>query len=79
MMSMHIVISTCNTKWPRQSYPSKTLQSLQWASGAQLNDVVNVQGRTDLMRGRFEKGYIDEIDAMVKKMTEEIATTVEGN
>ena len=48
-------------------------------AGAQLNDVVNVQGRTDLMRGRFEKGYIDEIDAMVKKMTEEIANTVEAN
>ena len=49
------------------------------ASGAQLNDVVNVQSRTDLMRGRFEKGYIDEIDEMVKKMTDEVASTVEGN
>ena len=49
------------------------------ASGAQLNDVVNVQSRTDLMRGRFEKGYIDEIEDMVKKMTTEIAGTVEGN
>ena len=49
------------------------------ASGAQLNDVVNVQSRTDLMRGRFEKGYIDEIEEMVKNMTAEIAGTVEGN
>ena len=49
------------------------------ASGAQLNDVVNVQSRTDLMRGRFEKGYVDDIDDMVKKMTAEIAGTVEGN
>ena len=49
------------------------------ASGAQLNDVVNVQSRTDLMRGRFEKGYVDEIEDMVKKMSDEIATTVEGN
>jgi len=31
------------------------------------------------MRGRFEKGYIDEIDEMVKKMTDEVASTVEGN
>jgi hypothetical protein len=32
-----------------------------------------------LIRGRFEKGYIDEIEAMVKKMTDEIADTVEAN
>ena len=49
------------------------------ASGAQLNDVVNIPARTDLMRGRFEKGYIDEIDTMVTAMTDEIANTVEGN
>ena len=30
------------------------------------------------MRGRFEKGYIDEIEDMVKKMTTEIAAS-EGN
>ena len=49
------------------------------ASGAQLNDVVNVQSRTDLMRGRFEKGYVEEIEDMIKKMNAEIAGTVEGN
>jgi V/A-type H+-transporting ATPase subunit A len=49
------------------------------ASGAQLNDVVNIPARTDLMRGRFEKGYIDEIDTMVTAMTDEIANTVEAN
>jgi hypothetical protein len=49
------------------------------ASGAQLNDVVNIPARTDLMRGRFEKGYINEIDSMVTAMTDEIANTVEGN
>ena len=49
------------------------------ASGALLNDVVNVPARSDLMRGRFEKGYIDSIDEMVKKMTSEIADTVEDN
>ena len=32
------------------------------AGGAQLNDVVNVPSRSDLMRGRFEKGYIDIIE-----------------
>ena len=49
------------------------------ASGAVLNDVVNVPARSDLMRGRFEKGYIDVIAEMVKKMTDEIADTVEEN
>ena len=49
------------------------------AGGALLNDVVNVPARSDLMRGRFEKGYIDIIDGMVKKMTDEIADTVEEN
>ncbi|MDG1538824.1 MAG: hypothetical protein P8Q40_02730, partial [Candidatus Poseidonia sp.] len=49
------------------------------ASGAVLNDVVNVPARSDLMRGRFEKGYIDIIADMVKKMTDEIADTVEDN
>ncbi len=49
------------------------------ASGAQLNDVVNVPSRSDLMRGRLNKGYIDIIDDMVKTMCEEIAATVEEN
>ena len=49
------------------------------AAGAQLNDVVNVPARTALMRGRFEKGYIDTIDDMVKAMVDEIADTVEDN
>jgi hypothetical protein len=31
------------------------------------------------MRGRFEKGYIDRIDSMVKKMNDEIADAVESN
>jgi hypothetical protein len=31
------------------------------------------------MRGRFEKGYIDRIEAMVKDMTEQIANAVEAN
>ncbi len=49
------------------------------ASGAQLGDVVNVPSRSDLMRGRLNKGYIDDIDDMVKTMIDEIAATVEGN
>ena len=49
------------------------------AAGAQLNDVVNVPARTALMRGRFEKGYVDTIDSMVKDMVDEIAATVEEN
>ncbi len=49
------------------------------ANGGQLNDVVNVPARTDLMRGRFEKGYVDTIEGMIKSMNEEIANTVEEN
>jgi len=49
------------------------------ASGAQLGDVVNVPSRSDLMRGRLNKGYIDTIDDMVKTMLDEIAATVEEN
>ena len=49
------------------------------AAGAQLNDVVNVPARTALMRGRFEKGYVDTIESMVKDMVDEIAATVEEN
>ena len=49
------------------------------ADGALLNDVVNVPARSDLMRGRFEKGYIDRIEEMVKEMNEQIANAVEAN
>ena len=49
------------------------------AAGAQLGDVVNVPSRSDIMRGRLNKGYIDTIDEMVKTMLEEIGATVEDN
>ena len=49
------------------------------AAGAVLTDVVDVPARSDLMRGRFEEGYIDRIEDMVKAMTEQIAATVEDN
>jgi hypothetical protein len=49
------------------------------ADGALLNDVVNVPARSDLMRGRFEQGYIERIEAMVKEMNEQIANAVEAN
>ena len=49
------------------------------SSGAMLGDVVNVEGRSDLMRGRFESGYIDTIDDMVKDMVSQIENTVGGN
>ena len=78
-MLMHTVTFTCSTRWLKPFYPSKMQQSLQWRGGAVLNDVVNVPARSDLMRGRFEKGYIDVIADMVKKMTDEIAATVEEN
>lgn len=47
------------------------------AAGAQLEDVVNVPGRTDLMRGRFEEGYLDRIEGLVDVMTKQIASAVE--
>jgi len=46
--------------------------------GALLDDVVNVPARTDLMRGRFEKGYGDRIDELVGAMTEQITTATEA-
>ena len=49
------------------------------ADGALLNDVVNVPARSNLMRGRFEEGYIDRIETMVKEMNEQIANAVEAN
>jgi V/A-type H+-transporting ATPase subunit A len=49
------------------------------ASGAQLGDVVNVPSRSDLMRGRLNKGYIVTIDDMVQTMLDEVAATVEEN
>ena len=49
------------------------------AAGAQLDDVVNVPARSNLIRARFETGYIDVIDEMVEKMNEEIAATIEEN
>ena len=48
------------------------------ASGAQLQDVVNVQSRTDLMRGRFEEGYAKALDELVATMCSEIQSAVEA-
>ena len=49
------------------------------AAGAELQDVVNVPARTELMRGRFESTYSEEIDGLVNKMNEEIAAAIEEN
>lgn len=49
------------------------------AAGGQLEDVVNVSGRTDLMRGRFEEGYLDRVDDLVDDMTKQIAAAAEDN
>lgn len=49
------------------------------AAGAELQDVVNVSARTDLMRGRFEATYKDDIDELVERMNKEIADAVEEN
>ena len=49
------------------------------AGGADLESVVNVQARTDIMRGRFESGYEERIEALVSDMGKQIAATMEGN
>ena len=49
------------------------------AGGAQLEDVGNVPARTDLMRGRFEKGYNDKIEELVSEMGKQISSSMEAN
>ena len=49
------------------------------AGGADLESVVNVQARTDIMRGRFEEGYEERIENLVKEMGKQIAATMEEN
>ena len=49
------------------------------AGGADLESVVNVQARTDIMRGRFEEGYEERIEKLVKEMGNQIAATMEEN
>ena len=49
------------------------------AGGAQLEDVVNVPARTDLMRGRFEKGYEERISDLVSEMNKQIDASMEAN
>ena len=49
------------------------------AGGAQLEDVVNVPARTDLMRGRFEEGYDGRIEDLVAEMSKQIAASMEEN
>ncbi|MEE2630345.1 MAG: V-type ATP synthase subunit A [Candidatus Thermoplasmatota archaeon] len=49
------------------------------AGGAQLEDVVNVPARTDLMRGRFEKGYDERIGELVSNMGKQISASMEAN
>ena len=49
------------------------------AGGAQLEDVVNVPARTDLMRGRFEGGYDGRIEGLVAEMSKQIAASMEEN
>ena len=47
------------------------------AGGAPLESVVNVQGRTDLMRARFADGYLDRIDDLISEMKSQIAATMD--
>ena len=49
------------------------------AGGAQLEDVVNVPARTDLMSGRFEEGYDGRIEGLVAEMSKQIAASMEEN
>jgi len=49
------------------------------AGGSQLEDVVNIPARTDLMRGRFEKGYEGKIEGLVSEMSKQISASMEAN
>jgi V/A-type H+-transporting ATPase subunit A len=49
------------------------------ASGGQLEDIVNVPARTNLMRDRFEAGYLDRVDGLVDEMNKQIAAAAEEN
>ncbi len=49
------------------------------AAGGQLEDVVNVPARTNLMRDRFEPGYLDRVDGLVEEMNKQIAAAAEDN
>jgi V/A-type H+-transporting ATPase subunit A len=49
------------------------------AAGGQLEDVVNVPARTNLMRDRFETGYLDRVDGLVDEMNKQIAAAAEEN
>ena len=49
------------------------------AAGGQLEDVVNVPARTNLMRDRFETGYLDRVDGLVDEMNKQIAAAAEDN
>ena len=49
------------------------------AGGGQLEDVVNIPARTDLMRGRFEKGYAERISDLMSEMSKQIDASMEAN
>ena len=49
------------------------------AGGAQLEEVVNVPARTDLMRGRFEDSYDERIGELVSEMGKQISASMESN
>ena len=49
------------------------------AAGGLLEDVVNVPARTNLMRDRFEPGYVDRVDGLVDEMNKQIAAAAEEN
>ena len=48
-------------------------------AGGMLEDVVNVPARSNLMRARFEDGYLNRIEGLVAEMTKEIAAAAEEN
>ena len=45
----------------------------------EVEDVVNVPARTNLMRDRFEPGYLDRVDGLVDEMNKQIAAAAEDN
>ena len=44
------------------------------AAGAMLEEVVNVESRSNLMRNRFEAGFVERIDDLTTEMVKEISS-----
>ena len=67
-MWIHTAISSLQYTMARAILAFQDEAKKAIAGGADLESVVNVQARTDIMRGRFEEGYEERIEKLVKEM-----------